>query len=123
MAASLEKLDGLQRRLTVTIPAEQIEEAYAERLKKITKTAKISGFRPGKVPVNVLEKRYSKDILHEVANELMQLFATKDVQKTYLALVHKQPHPLEGTINKPLLKSHFVHFVRHSIIICIFGSK
>ena len=44
MAASLEKLDGLQRRLTVTIPAEQIEEAYAERLKKITKTAKISGF-------------------------------------------------------------------------------
>lgn len=103
MAASLEKLDGLQRRLTVTIPAEQIEEAYAERLKKITKTAKISGFRPGKVPVNVLEKRYSKDILHEVANELMQSNLRDAVQENKLeiaGLPKIEPPKIEK--NKPL---------------------
>jgi len=72
MAAPLEKLDGLQRRLTVTVPVEQVDKAYNERLQKLSKTAKISGFRPGKVPIDILEKHYGKDILQEVANELMQ---------------------------------------------------
>ena len=72
MSSSVEVLEGLKRRLVVTIPAEEVEKAYQERLKKVAKTANISGFRPGKVPLNILEKRFGKEMLHEVANELVQ---------------------------------------------------
>lgn len=103
MAASLEKLDGLQRRMTVTVPAEQVEKAYKERLQKISKTAKVAGFRPGKVPVNVLEKRFGEDILHEVANELLQINLREAVeeQKLQIAGIPKiEPSKIEK--GKPL---------------------
>lgn len=81
MATSLEKLDGLRRRLTITISTEEIDKAYVGQLQKTAKTAKISGFRPGKVPVHILEKRCGKDILQEVANELMQTNLRDTVEK------------------------------------------
>ena len=72
MASSIEKLEGLKRRLKITIPADEVSKAYRENLKKIAKTAKIPGFRVGKVPPDLLEKRYGKSILEDVANELIQ---------------------------------------------------
>lgn len=71
MSASIEALNGLERRLTINIPAEQVEKAYQDRLNKVAKTAKMPGFRVGKVPKKLLESRYGAGIREEIANELV----------------------------------------------------
>lgn len=72
MASSIEKLEGLKRKLTVKVPQKLVEEAYQNYLKKTAKKAKIKGFREGKVPLPVVEKQFGKSIRAEVAGELMQ---------------------------------------------------
>lgn len=71
MQTAVEKLEGLERRLTVNIAKEQVNDAFQKRLQEVAKTANIRGFRPGKVPANVLEKQYGKSICSDVAGELM----------------------------------------------------
>lgn len=72
MAAHLEALDGLDRKLTVTVPSEQVKTAWAGQLNKIKGQAKVPGFRPGKVPLSILEKKYGASIEAEVVSELMR---------------------------------------------------
>lgn len=72
MTSSIEKLEGLKRKLTVKIPKESVQEAYQKSLEKTAKTAKIKGFRPGKIPLQVVEKQFGKSIRAEVAGDLMQ---------------------------------------------------
>lgn len=72
MEVSVETLDGLERKLTVLLPAEKLEEEVSARLKKIARTTKMNGFRPGKAPMHEVTKRYSDDVRHEVAKELVQ---------------------------------------------------
>lgn len=72
MQVSLETTQGLERRITITLPADSIEEQVKKRLREVGKTARIDGFRKGKVPVTVLEKRYSQSVFAEIAQEQMQ---------------------------------------------------
>lgn len=72
MQVSLEALEGLKRRLTITVPAERVESEYKTRINKVAQTARIDGFRPGKVPKHEVEKRYSNDVMREVAGELIR---------------------------------------------------
>jgi trigger factor len=72
MQVSLETTQGLERRLTISLPADSIEEKVKARLRQVGKTARIDGFRKGKVPVSVLEKRYGQSVFAEVAQEEMQ---------------------------------------------------
>ena len=72
MQVSVEKRKGLERKITVQLPAEQFESACSDRLRSIAKTAKIDGFRPGKVPASVVQKRYGESVRHEVLNDLIQ---------------------------------------------------
>lgn len=60
------KSEGLSRELEVTVPANDIQAKRENRLKEVGKTVKMDGFRPGKVPMNVLEKRYGRAIMGEV---------------------------------------------------------
>ncbi len=76
MQAAIEKLEGLERRLKVSVPVEQVEKAYQARLKKVAKTIKLDGFRPGKVPAHVVESRYAEGIRQEIAGELLPAFTT-----------------------------------------------
>ncbi len=69
MQVSVETLEGLDRKITVTLPADRVGGAVKERLKKLTKTVKINGFRPGKVPFAVVEKRYGESVRSEVIDE------------------------------------------------------
>jgi trigger factor len=62
----------LERRLTITIPAESVDTEVKNRLRHVAKTQRIDGFRPGKVPVSVVRKRYGSAIRNEVAADLMQ---------------------------------------------------
>ncbi len=72
MQVSLETTQGLERRLTITLPSDQVEEQVKKRLREVGKTARIDGFRKGKVPVSVIEKRYGQSVFAEVAQEQMQ---------------------------------------------------
>ncbi|GIU30237.1 trigger factor [Shewanella colwelliana] len=72
MQVSVETTQGLERRLTISVPAEQIENTVKEALKSEAKRARIPGFRPGKVPVSVINKRYGNAIRQDITGEVMQ---------------------------------------------------
>ncbi|MCJ8320228.1 MAG: trigger factor [Colwellia sp.] len=72
MQVSVETTQGLERRLTITVPAESVDVEVKNRLRHIAKTQRINGFRPGKVPPSVIQKRFGKSVRQEVAGELMQ---------------------------------------------------
>jgi trigger factor len=72
MQVSVETTQGLERRLTISVPAETVDVEVKNRLRHIAKTQRINGFRPGKVPPSVIQKRYGQSVRQEVAGELMQ---------------------------------------------------
>ncbi len=72
MQVSVESKDGLERHMTVELPAERVNQEVEKRFKAIAKTAKVDGFRPGKVPLSVIRKRYAEQVLMEVHGELIK---------------------------------------------------
>jgi trigger factor len=66
MQANLETLSGLERRLSVAVPLAEIETEVQSRLKHIGRTAKMPGFRPGKVPFKVVQQQYGAQVRQEV---------------------------------------------------------
>lgn len=72
MQVSVETGEGLERKLTIQVPAETVETEVNNRLNSIKNTVKMDGFRPGKVPLKVVKQKYSGTVLQEVAGELMQ---------------------------------------------------
>ncbi|MEZ7207904.1 trigger factor [Pseudoalteromonas sp. DY56-GL79] len=72
MQVSVETTQGLERRLTITVPAENVETEVKKRLQQLSRTQRIDGFRPGKVPVSIITKRYGAAVRQEVAGDLMQ---------------------------------------------------
>lgn len=70
--SNVETLSGLQRRLTATIPQQQIRAEVENRLKRLGRTAKVAGFRPGKAPIKVLEQQYGGSVQQEVLGESLQ---------------------------------------------------
>jgi len=71
MQVSVETTSGLERKMTVEVPAEEISSAVKERMQSIGKTARIKGFRPGKIPLKVLQKRYGPQVRMEVIGDLV----------------------------------------------------
>jgi trigger factor len=69
---SVESPDALQRRMTVHVPATQIEREIDVRLGKLAKTAKLKGFRPGKVPQKVIRQRYGAGVRQEVLRDFIR---------------------------------------------------
>ncbi len=68
----VETLGGLQRRLNASIPQQQIRGEVENRLKRLGRTAKVHGFRPGKVPFKVLEQQYGASVQQEVLGDSLQ---------------------------------------------------
>ena len=69
MAVTVETLEKLQRRITLMLPAEIISGEVELRLKKLSRTVKADGFRPGKVPMSVVTQRYGYQVQYEVVND------------------------------------------------------
>ena len=89
MNVTVESTGALERRMRVELPIERIENEVAARLQRVGKTAKIKGFRPGKVPANVVKRHYGKQIRQEVLGEVMQ--------KSYSdAVIQENLHPAGG---------------------------
>ncbi|WBY01621.1 trigger factor [Ramlibacter tataouinensis] len=69
MAVNVETLDKLERKITLTLPADAIKSEVDSRLKRLARTVKMDGFRPGKVPINVVAQRYGYSVHFEVMND------------------------------------------------------
>jgi len=69
MAVTVETLDKLERRITLTLSAEAVQKEVAARLQRLAKTVKADGFRPGKVPMSVVAQRYGMSVQYEVMND------------------------------------------------------
>ena len=69
MAVNVETLDKLERRITLSVPTQQISSEVESRLKKLSRTVKADGFRPGKVPMSVVAQRYGYSVHYEVMND------------------------------------------------------
>jgi trigger factor len=72
MQVSVETTTGLERRMTVAMPKKDIDSEVQKRLKSLSGRAKIDGFRPGKVPFGVVQKKYGGQVQSEVLNDMMQ---------------------------------------------------
>jgi trigger factor len=69
MAVTVETLEKLERRITLTLSADAIRNEVESRLKRLAKTVKADGFRPGKVPMSVVTQRYGYSVQYEVMND------------------------------------------------------
>ncbi|ALD01871.1 MAG: trigger factor [Acinetobacter sp.] len=72
MQVTSEAVSGVARRLNVSVPTSRVNEQFEARLKRTAKTAKINGFRPGKVPLNVVRREYGAGIYQEVVNDVIR---------------------------------------------------
>ena len=72
MHVSVENTGGLERKLTIQVPGEEIQKQVDSRLKELSKQVRIKGFRPGRVPMSVVRQRYGKQARQEVMGEAIQ---------------------------------------------------
>jgi trigger factor len=72
MQVSVESISKLERRMQVQVPAERVSEEIAARLKKLSRTARLKGFRPGKAPLTVIRQQFGVQVHREVIGELLQ---------------------------------------------------
>lgn len=92
---SLETSAGLERRLTVRVPNAEIERAIAARLAQVGKTAKLKGFRPGKVPQKVVRQYYGGQVRDEVMTDVIRTTYSRAIEE-------KKLNPAGGPRIEPL---------------------
>jgi len=84
MQVSVENTSTLERRVTVQIPADDINGKIQSRLRELSKQVRIKGFRPGKIPMNVMQQRYGAQVRNEVVGEAMQQSLEEAIQNEEL---------------------------------------
>jgi trigger factor len=72
MAATLQNLSQLERRINITLPSQEIDSEVQNRLKQLARTVKMHGFRPGKVPLKVVAQQYADQVRREVLGDVLQ---------------------------------------------------
>lgn len=87
MQVSVENTSNLERRMTIGVPAERVESEVTKRLQQTARKAKVPGFRPGKVPMNIVRQRYEADARQDVLGDLIQA-------SFYEAVVEQKANPV-----------------------------
>src|ERR1700747_2004619 len=72
MEVSLSETGGLSRRLEVAVPATEVAKEVQQRLRRLSRTARLKGFRPGKAPLAVITKQFGEQVRAEVLNDLVR---------------------------------------------------
>src|SRR5271169_509386 len=85
MQVSVESIGKLERRMQVQVPAERVSQEIAARLKTLSRTARLKGFRPGKAPLKVIRQQFGTKVHREVIGELLQSSYTEAVAQKQLA--------------------------------------
>jgi len=86
MQVSVETTQGLERKLTISVPSADIENEIKKRIQQLSRTQRIAGFRPGKIPLKVINSRYGDAVKHEVYTEAMQ-------KNYYQAVIQEKLNP------------------------------
>ncbi len=86
MQVSVETTQGLERKMTISVPATEIDKEINQRLQQLSRTQRIAGFRPGKIPLKVIKGRYGEAVKHEVYTEVMQ-------KNYYQAVIQEKLNP------------------------------
>lgn len=84
MQVSVTATGGLERRIEVAVPAEHVTSEVEQRLKRISRTARLKGFRPGKAPINVVRQQFGEQVHAEVVGDLMRSSFTEAVNQENL---------------------------------------
>src|SRR6267378_3009299 len=84
MAANVESLGALERRVSMSVPVEEIERQVDERLKKLARDVRMPGFRPGKVPLKLVAQTYGPQVRSEVLGDAVQKAFTEVVKEANL---------------------------------------
>lgn len=84
MQVAVESLPGLERRLKVTVPAEQVDQEVQARLKQQAGKIKLKGFRPGKAPLDVVKMQYGDSIREEVINDIIRTTFSQAIHQEHL---------------------------------------
>jgi len=87
MQTSLETLGTLERRLHVSVPQTEIQGEVETRLKRLARTAKVAGFRPGKVPLRIVAQQYGAQVRQEVLGEALQRSFSEAIREQNLKVV------------------------------------
>ena len=95
MQVSVETTGPLERSVTVDVPEERISSAVEERLKSMTRTSKIQGFRPGKAPLRVIKQRFGPQVRREVVEKLVS-------SSFYEAVTQEELRPVGAPLIDPL---------------------
>jgi len=97
MTASVETLEGLNRRLTLNLNQAEIEAEVSKRLAQVARTVRMDGFRPGKAPKNLVAARYAGEIRNEVFGDALQRQFSAAVQANKLSVAgYPRFAPAEG---------------------------
>lgn len=98
MQVSVETTSQIERRVTVQIPAGEVDQAVSERLRDTAQRVRLNGFRQGRVPMAVVKQRYGRDVRNEVVGELMRQNYVKAIAEQSL---NPAGYPdIEPTVNE-----------------------
>lgn len=98
MQVSVEKVSKIERRLTIVVPANQVEEAYQKQITELSKKANIKGFRPGKAPMSYITERFGGEARREAYSEVMQ-------NALYQAIVEQKLQPVSAPRVEPKISA------------------
>ncbi|MBZ2187997.1 trigger factor [Alcanivorax sp. JB21] len=106
MQVSVETTSGLERRVTVGVPADKLDSAVQTRLADAQKNLRVDGFRPGKVPMGEVKRRFGKAVRDEVLSEVMRESFIDAVSKEKIEPAGMPQ--FEATVNEPGKDLEFV---------------
>ena len=98
MQTSVEKVSAIGRKLSVVVPADTVETAVQARLKQLSKRVKVQGFRPGKVPMKIVDQQYRGTATNEVLGDIIQTSLQEALAKEEIVPAVQPdilPEPLE----------------------------
>ena len=106
MQPVVENLSGLERRVDVVVSVADIEKEVQSQLKRVARTAKIQGFRPGKAPLSIIERNHGPGIRYDVINTEVGKAFEKVIEEANLRIAEP------GTQNRGRRRGHY-GFLRH----------
>jgi len=103
MQVSVENIGGLERRVTVQVPAERVDQEVDSRLQSMKATARLDGFRPGKVPLGVIQKKFGSRVRREVMQQVIHSTLQDALtQESLRPAAEPRIDPVESLPGKPL---------------------
>ena len=104
MQVTVEVLPGLERKVVVKVPGTGVQSEIEKRLKDLAPRVKIDGFRPGKVPFNIVRQRYEDSVRREVVSEIIGSSYQEAIQQEKLAPAGLPKIDLATVIPRPSIR-------------------